>query len=140
MSDNRTEGRILTAAGLTGATAVILGAYSAHGLENLLASTGLDPETLARRLSQFETGVRYHLIHALVLLGLAALPFGSSKTKQNASRLIMAGCFLFSGSLYLLVFLNLPVLGAITPLGGLSWILGWIWIARLGKATLKTHQ
>lgn len=136
MSEKNIEGNILLTCGITGSLAVILGAYSAHGLEGYLLGTELDLETVTRRLTQFETGVRYQLVHTLAMLGLAALPFGTTKAKRVAFGLLLAGCVLFSGSLYLLVFLNLPVLGAITPLGGLSWILGWIWIAFLGKNSL----
>ncbi len=135
MKERQIEKKITLVAGFSGALAVILGAYSAHGLENYLASTELDPETQVRRLSQFETGVRYHLFHSLVLLVLAALPLGEDRAKRNVSRLIFLGLVMFSGSLYLLVFLNLPILGAITPIGGLCWITGWIYLSTFGMKT-----
>ena len=137
MNVNPNIGRILIAAGISGAIAVILGAFSAHGLEDYLLNAGLDDETTSRRLSQFETGVRYHLLHSILILSLAALPIQSVKAKRRLCLLIGLGCVLFSGSLYLLVFLNLPILGAITPLGGLSWIVGWCWIAWIGKTQLS---
>jgi len=137
MTEKKTEGTILFTCGLMGSLAVILGAFSAHGLEDLLVETGLDSEKIARRLAQFETGVRYHLAHAIAMLGLAAVPFGAARAKLVAFRLLLLGCVLFSGSLYLLVLLDLPILGAITPLGGLSWILGWVWIAIIGRNTEK---
>ena len=135
MKDSTIQKKITLVAGLSGALAILLGAYSAHGLENYLASTGISTETQTRRLAQFETGVRYHLFHSVVLLCLAALPFGKDRAKRKASWLFVLGLLLFSGSLYLLVFLNLPILGAITPLGGLSWIAGWIYLSTFGMKT-----
>ena len=58
-------------ASVAGATAIMIGAFGAHGLESYLPQTGIDVETIARRLQQFNTGARYHLAHAIVLLVLA---------------------------------------------------------------------
>jgi uncharacterized membrane protein YgdD (TMEM256/DUF423 family) len=139
MIGERLNRRILLTAGITGATGVALGAFSAHGLENYLLDTNLDPEIVKRRLAQFETGVRYQLLHSLALLGLAALQLGSAKIKTWIYYTITLGCILFSGSLYLLVFLDKPVLGAITPLGGLSWIVAWSLITILAR-TCQTND
>lgn len=113
-------------AGLSGALGVLVGAFGAHGLEDYLQDRQLDAETVARRIGQFETAVRYHLVHAVALLGLAALaPQLRPRPVQVVGWLFVAGLLLFSGSLYLLVALNQPKLGAITPLGGVSWIVAW---------------
>ena len=73
----------------------------------------------------WKTAVLYHFIHALALLLLAALPTVS----RAAASLFVAGILLFSGSLYLLALTNVKWLGAITPLGGLCFLAGWIWLA-----------
>jgi uncharacterized membrane protein YgdD (TMEM256/DUF423 family) len=116
----------LVAAGVAGLSGVVLGAFSAHGLEAWLVDRGLDGEKLVDRLAQAETGVRYHLVHAVALLGLfAAVPRIRPAVARLCGVLMSGGILLFSGSLYLLVALDLPWLGAITPLGGLSWIVAW---------------
>jgi uncharacterized membrane protein YgdD (TMEM256/DUF423 family) len=109
--------RLVTWAALAGAVAVALGAFGAHGLEGAVSP---------HQLATWRTGATYHLAHALaaVLSGaLAAL--GLSGAALWAGRLFLAGIVLFSGSLYALVLLDLPVLGAVAPLGGLSFIAGW---------------
>lgn len=113
-------------AGLAGASAVGIGAFGAHGLPNFLEQSGLDPETVARRVDQFETGARYHLAHAIVLLALAVAPMRWSGWLRTIRALMVAGLVFFSGSLYVLVLTNTPVMGAITPIGGVCWIVGWL--------------
>ena len=115
------------AAAIAGATAIFLGAFGAHWLPNLLEPMSLDPPTLADRVEIYDVAARYHLTHAVVLLAMMALP--PSRRRTIACGLMIAGICLFSGSLYLLVLTNTPVLGAITPVGGLAWILGWITLA-----------
>lgn len=126
MIDNTLARRILVAAGISGALGVILGSFGAHGLDSFLAGRGLDAELIGKRLDQFDTAVRYHLLHTAVLLALAAVPLGSPTWRRWAFRLFLLGLILFSGSLYLLVLTNTPVLGAITPLGGVCWIAAWL--------------
>ncbi|MBI5246104.1 MAG: DUF423 domain-containing protein [Elusimicrobia bacterium] len=92
--------------------AVGLGAFGAHALK-----TRLTPEMLAI----FETGVKYQVYHALALLLLAALR-GPSK----AAWCFSAGIVLFSGSLYILAFTGIRKFGAITPIGGLLFLAGWL--------------
>ena len=106
---------------LAGALGVALGAFGAHGLK---ASVSDD------MLKVFETGVRYHMYHALALLavGLAAQRWPGSWI-QAAGWLFVVGIVLFSGSLYLMTFTGIRWLGAITPLGGLAFILGWVALA-----------
>ena len=101
--------------------AVGLGAFGAHGLR-----TRLSPEMLA----VFETGVRYHMFHALALL-VTALVMGhmSGWLVASAGWFFTAGIVLFSGSLYLLALTGITILGAITPLGGLAFLIGWACLA-----------
>ncbi|KKC47395.1 MULTISPECIES: DUF423 domain-containing protein [Paenibacillus] len=97
---------------------VALGAFGAHGLKDRLTSDMLDV---------FETGVRYQMYHAiaLILIAFAASRLGEIRALRNGGRLINAGIFLFSGSLYVLSMSGDTWLGAITPLGGLCFIAGW---------------
>ncbi len=106
-------------AALSGAVAVAAGAFGAHALADRVP-----PE----RLQTWETAARYHLIHAVLLLILAR------RDDTLAFRLIAAGTLIFAGSLYLLVLLDLPLLGAVTPVGGLCLIFGWIALARRSEA------
>lgn len=117
--------RIVLAAALCGFMGVGLGAFGSHGLEGFLESRGLEPPLISKRADQFDTAVRYHLVHAASLLGLAGLRCGSPRGRGWVALLFVAGVVLFSGSLYLLVLSNTPWLGAVTPLGGLAWLLGW---------------
>ena len=106
---------------LSAALAVALGAFAAHGLRARLS---------AEALATFETGARYHVYHALALLAVAwAVGRWPSPWVSAAGWLFVAGTILFSGSLYLLAVTGLRALGAITPLGGLAFILGWLALA-----------
>ena len=106
---------------LAGAAGVALGAFGAHGLRGRLS-----PEMLV----VFETGVRYHVYHALALLAVAALMVRiDGRLITAAGWLFTAGIFLFSGSLYLLALTGVTVLGAVTPVGGLAFLLGWACLA-----------
>lgn len=124
---------LITAALLAGLS-VILGAFAAHQLKQVLA---------ADILQIFETAVRYQMYHALALF-ITGILYQSFPVKQlrRAGNLFIAGIVLFSGSLYLLCFIkhqNLPALwvGAITPLGGVCFIAGWVLLA-LGIAKKTT--
>lgn len=100
---------------------VVLGAFGAHGLR-----ARVTPDMLA----VFETGVRYHLIHALGLLAVAwAASRWPSAWVGAAGWLFVAGIVIFSGSLYLLVMTGTRWLGAVTPIGGLCLIAGWAVLA-----------
>ncbi|SFE21143.1 Uncharacterized membrane protein YgdD, TMEM256/DUF423 family [Paenibacillus catalpae] len=100
------------------ALAVALGAFGAHGLKDTLTEDMLEV---------YETGVRYHMYHALALMLLALLSdrIGDAKLIRVAARLLIAGIILFSGSLYALALSDVKVLGAITPLGGVAFLAGW---------------
>ena len=106
---------------VAGALGVGLGAFGAHGLRGRLT-----PEMLG----VFETGVRYQLYHALALVATASL-MGRvhGRLVTAAGWCFTAGIVLFSGSLYLLALTGITVLGAITPLGGVAFIAGWICLA-----------
>lgn len=100
---------------------VALGAFAAHGLRGTLS---------AGDLATFETGVRYQMYHALALLAVAgALTRWPSATAAAAGWLFAAGIVLFSGSLYLLVLTGPRWLGAVTPLGGMAFLAGWVLLA-----------
>lgn len=101
-------------AAINGALAVMAGAFAAHGLKARLS---------ADMLSVFETGARYHMYHALAI-GLGALV-----PAPKAAWAFLAGIVLFCGSLYLLALTAIPILGVVTPLGGLCFIAGWGFLA-----------
>ena len=109
------------------ALAVALGAFGAHGLK-----ARLTPD----QLTQWHIGVQYHFLHALGLLALAPLAsWVDVKAMARVRLLFLMGCAAFSGSLYLLstrALLGMEgmgmVLGPITPLGGLCFIGGWLWL------------
>jgi uncharacterized membrane protein YgdD (TMEM256/DUF423 family) len=116
----------LQTAAILGALAVALGAFGAHALKRMVP-----PETV----TTFETGVRYQFYHVFALLAVAIL-FGSfpGKNLQWAGMCFIIGIILFSGSLYALTALSatktvgLRGIGAITPIGGLFFIIGWIFL------------
>ncbi|MGN6546616.1 MAG: DUF423 domain-containing protein [Aureliella sp.] len=121
---------IAVLSGIVGAVAVGLGAYAAHGLEASLLERGLSPEQVAKKLSTAEIAVRYHLIHAVALLALAApaatvAPWG----RAAAALFFVLGLVLFCGVLYAQSMAGLKGLNLIVPLGGLSFIIGWLLIA-----------
>ena len=107
---------------LSGAMSVALGAFGAHGLRARLA---------ADLLATFETGVRYQMVHALALLAVAwaVSRWGGSSLPAAAGWLFVAGTVLFSFSLYVLALTGARWLGAITPLGGVAFVAGWICLA-----------
>ncbi len=103
---------------LSAAIAVAAGAFGAHALRARLA---------ADLLAVFETAARYQMYHALGLLAVAAaLVRWPAPPIRTAGWLFIAGTLLFSGSLYLLALTGSRWLGAITPLGGLCFIIGWL--------------
>jgi uncharacterized membrane protein YgdD (TMEM256/DUF423 family) len=122
---------IAIAGALLAAAGVALGAFGSHGLERQLQTLGRETN-LAQRMGWFETGVRYHMYHALALVALAALAGrATSPWHQAAAAAFCLGVALFSGSLYALTFASdaWRKLGAITPLGGLAFLVGWACVA-----------
>jgi uncharacterized membrane protein YgdD (TMEM256/DUF423 family) len=100
-----------------GALGVALGAFGAHGLKQLT--------TEQRLLDVWDTGAKYHLIHALAILLVALHP----ARPQVPGWLFTAGIVVFSGSLYMLALTGKGWFGAITPIGGVCFIAGWIALA-----------
>ena len=113
--------RLLLCAGIAGFLGVALGAFGAHAMK-----ARLSPEMLA----VFETGVRYQMYHVFAILAAA---WGWSRWNARvfafAGALFVAGIVVFSGSLYLLAFTGMRGWGAITPLGGLAFLAGWLCLA-----------
>jgi uncharacterized membrane protein YgdD (TMEM256/DUF423 family) len=106
---------------IAGASGVVLGAFGAHGLKVRVA-----PEML----EIWETAARYQILHALALLATAwASERWPGTATSAAGWLFLAGILVFSGSLYALVLSGARVLGAVTPLGGLCLIAGWLALA-----------
>ena len=100
---------------------VALGAFAAHGLKAKLP---------AEMFNIFEVGVRYHMYHALALLGVAWASTRWPGTSVTAAGwLFLAGTVIFSGSLYLLSVTGARWLGAVTPIGGFAFLLGWLLLA-----------
>lgn len=105
------------------AMGVVIGAFGAHVLKPILvAEPGL--------LAAYQTGVEYHIYHALglMLIGLLGYQFPGLSLKY-ASWLLLSGVILFSGSLYTMAITGARWLGMITPIGGAAFIIGWVWIA-----------
>jgi uncharacterized membrane protein YgdD (TMEM256/DUF423 family) len=101
-----------------GLLAVAIGAFGAHALKDILTANA--------RLETYELAVRYQFYHALALLLLGCIMNQySSKLLRYAGLSFVVGTLLFSGSLYVLSFTGIGKLGAITPLGGVCFILGW---------------
>ena len=109
----------LRIAAIVGFLAVALGAFGAHGLKALLDRNATG--------DIWRTAALYHLVHSVVLLVIASRP---GARISGAFWLILAGVAFFSGSLYLLAITNVKWLGAITPLGGVSLLAGWLWLAK----------
>lgn len=114
--------RILSTGAVFGFIAIILGAFGAHALKEVLD---------AGQLVSFETGVKYQMYHALFLLFLGSSSLVSEKAKKTIYYLMLCGVLLFSGSIYLLATKNITnidfgIIGILTPIGGLLMIIGWV--------------
>jgi uncharacterized membrane protein YgdD (TMEM256/DUF423 family) len=119
MADARSPWLALGA--LNAAIAVGAGAFAAHGLRDRLD---------ARALEVFETGARYQMYHALAMVLAGVIATATSvRGAQTAGWIFQLGIVLFSGSLYALALTGTRGLGAITPLGGLAFLAGWLWLA-----------
>jgi len=110
--------KILLSGALFMALAVLLGAFGAHALK-----TNLSPEMM----QVYKSGVEYQFYHALglLLIGLIGFQIQSRYIKWSGT-LISIGIIIFSGSLYILALSGFEWIGAITPIGGLSFVAGWV--------------
>jgi len=113
---------ILISGSLLGLTGIVLGAFAAHGLKELIS-----PESV----QTFETGVRYQMYHALFLLFIGSTTFVTNIAKKQIFYLVMIGLLFFSGSIYglatnLLTNFDFKTIAFITPIGGLCLITSWI--------------
>ena len=106
--------RVQQIAAILGFLGVLLGAFGAHALNETLTESG--------RVDTWETAVFYHFVHAIVLLVVSRV---NTPTKWTVF-LFLAGIFIFSGSLYALCLTGITKLGAITPIGGLALMGGWL--------------
>ena len=107
-----------TLAAILGFTGVALGAFGAHGLKDVLAANGT--------AAVWQTAVLYQLVHAVASLWAA-------ERRPLVARLWAAGVFIFSGSLYALAITNIKWLGAITPVGGVLFLIGWAMLVKPAK-------
>ena len=128
--------KIIGIAALLGGLSVALGAFGAHGLESMVEAGKMQADDI--RI--FETGVRYQFYHNFALLAVGlGYHLLNPKLAKYAVTLFLIGMIIFSGSLYLLTLsepllgTRLSWLGAITPLGGISLIVGWIILFRATK-------
>ena len=115
----------LLLAAIAGFTAVAIGAFGAHGLKERLS---------ADLLAIFEVGVRYHAYHALALLALAAFGHRLGRAGTVAAWCFFVGILVFGGSLYALALTGHRWLGAVTPIGGVCFLAGWL---ALGVAAVR---
>lgn len=114
--------KIIAVAAFMGAVAIVLGAFGAHGLKEVLNES---------QLATFETGVKYQMYHALFLLFIGTMNLITGTTKKTILWLVSAGVLFFSGSIYLLstatvTGLSVKFLGPVTPLGGMLLIAAWL--------------
>lgn len=112
----------LLAGSIFGGLGVMIGAFGAHKLKSYLLEIG--------RLDVFETGVKYQFYHAFALLIVGLLiTKADNKLLHYAGYSFIAGIIIFSGSLYTLCLTNVGKWGAVTPIGGLFMIVGWVLMA-----------
>jgi uncharacterized membrane protein YgdD (TMEM256/DUF423 family) len=116
----------LALGGIFGFLAVAIGAFGAHALRDTLEAHNTT--------AVYQTGVQYHVTHALALLLIALLlgQFPNAKPLRAAGGLFAVGIIIFSGSLYALALSGIRIFGAITPLGGLCFLAGWVCITLAG--------
>lgn len=125
--------KIIIWAGVFAVLSVIFGAFGAHGLKELVSIDAL---------ATFEVGVRYQMYHALALLFIGFSPQLTGRIQKTVLILFTIGIFLFSGSIYLLSLnailpFDATVIGFVTPLGGICFIIGWVYFL-VGIIKLKS--
>ena len=108
----------LVIAAISGMLAVMLGAFGAHILKNIISD---------EMLEVYKTGIQYQFYHTFALLVVGILmKFNSSKVLKWSSYFFIVGIILFSGSLYVMAITGIKLVGIITPFGGVLWIIAWI--------------
>ena len=112
-------------AAVLGASAVVAGAFGAHGLEGRVEPS---------QLEAWRTGADYGLLHSVVIFALAVLERSTARSVRLPAALFCAGALLFSGSIYLLVLTELRFVGPLTPLGGLCLLAGWLSLIGLARS------
>ena len=119
---NSTTKLLLLLGSFNAALAVLLGAFGAHALKEKLSGS---------LMTVYQTGNQYHFYHAfgLMIIGVIAFHLPSSSWLRWSGLFMFAGIILFPGSLYLLALTNIRWLGAITPLGGIAFIVAWLLMA-----------
>ena len=116
---------LITMAAVNGLLAVMLGAFMSHSLEETITT---------ELLGVFQTGVSYHMYHSLAALaaGILSHIFPKVRLLKFSAYSFLLGIVFFSGSLYLLALTELPLIGMITPIGGIFFIFGWIMLCIFG--------
>lgn|SRR5574338_736910 len=129
----------LISGALSGLLSILLGAFGAHALQDIVTDEKL--------LHGFQTGVQYQMYHALALLAVGILHEKFPvKLLRWAGNLFISGIILFSGSLYLLTALNgkeenmVKVIGPVTPIGGTLFILGWLFLLIVFLKNTKSQR
>ncbi len=112
-------------AGILGFLGVAIGAFGAHGLKGILS-----PEML----ETYKTGVFYHLIHSVVIVAIALL---SKNLFYKSALFFLVGIILFSFSLYIYSYFQIRVFAFVTPFGGISFLIGWVFLIFDGIKLVK---
>ncbi len=125
---------IIQLAALSGMSAVIFGAFGAHAAKPYLS---------VALMEAYKTGVQYHFYHSLALLLVAAIPWFTRAQRYATlcALFFCVGIVLFSGSLYTLALTGTKAIGIITPIGGVSFIIGWLLLGVAATKNIKsTHE
>lgn len=129
----KTSKKIVVLASILGALSILIGAFGAHALQRIVS---------ADAVASFETGVRYQMYHVFAILIVAFIPSLNEKRKKIIARLFGLGILLFSGSIYLLtlkeyVFFDVKKIAFVTPIGGLVFVITWVYLAFAIKQSNK---
>ena len=127
---NRDATRLIRLGAVVCGIGVALGALGAHALEGVIGDWYV-AETAAKKLSSWDTAVRYQLIHGLglIAIGLLLRSFGDCRRLRIAAACFLFGTVLFSGDLYLWVLTDIKAFVLIVPVGGFLFIIGWVLVA-----------
>ena len=125
-------------AGCLGTIGVSLGAFGAHWLPGWLEARSLPESDIVHLCQTFDTGVRYHMYHAIALISVGLLAnLHRGKAVSVSLIAFLVGILIFSGALYALVFTGVTVLGAIVPIGGAAFLVGWLALAVAGFQIIR---